>query len=167
MVLTRDQRIFVVKHYFRKESYALCQEAFQEAFPNDTLPNRKTICRIITKFEETGSVCDRKHNRRRTVLNDDTLEDVRLSLLQPPSKSLQQLSQQKNVSLGSAHQAVHLLHLRAYRIHVMHELISKGFGPPGLQTYLHQISFCGVISKDMSTTVILTHRGPENEHLRD
>jgi hypothetical protein len=83
-------------------------------------------------------------------------EDVRLGLLQSPSKSLQQLSQQKNVSLGSAHQAVHLLHLRAYRIHVIPELISKGFGPPGLQTYLHQISFCGVISKDMSTTVVLT-----------
>jgi hypothetical protein len=65
----------------------------------------------MTKFEETGSVCDRKHNRRCTVLNNDIPEDMRLSLLQSPSKSLQKLSQQKNMSLGSAHQAVHLLHL--------------------------------------------------------
>jgi hypothetical protein len=78
MILTREQRMFIVKHYFRNELYALCQEAFQEAFPNDTVPN-KTIYRFITKFEETGSVCDRKHNRRLTVLNDDTLEEVRLS----------------------------------------------------------------------------------------
>jgi hypothetical protein len=69
-----------VKHYFRKESYALCQEAFQEAFPNDTVPNKTTVYRIITKSAETGSVCDRKHNRRRTVLKDDKLEGVRLSL---------------------------------------------------------------------------------------
>jgi hypothetical protein len=46
-----------VKHYLRNESYALCQEAFQEAFPNGTVPN-KAIYRIITKFEETGSVTD-------------------------------------------------------------------------------------------------------------
>jgi hypothetical protein len=77
MVLTREQIIFVVKHYFHNESYALCQEAF----PNDTVPNKTTIYRIITKFEETGSVCDRKHIRRRTVLNGDTQENVRLSLL--------------------------------------------------------------------------------------
>jgi hypothetical protein len=41
----------------------------------------QTIYRIIKKSEETGSVCDRKHNRRLTVLSDDTPEDVRLSLL--------------------------------------------------------------------------------------
>jgi hypothetical protein len=64
----------------------LCQEAFQESFPNDTLLN-KTIYSIITKFEENDSVCDRKHNSRRTGLNDDTVEDVSLSLLQSPSKS--------------------------------------------------------------------------------
>jgi hypothetical protein len=110
-----------VKHYFRYESHALCQEAFQQAFPNDMVPNR-TIYRIVTKFEEVVSLCDRKNNHLLTVLNNDTLEDVRLSLLQSPSKSLRKLSQQMNMSLGSAHKAVHLLHLRTYRIHAMHEL---------------------------------------------
>jgi hypothetical protein len=56
MVVTREQRIFDVKRNFHNESYALCQEAFQEAFPNDTLSNRKIVYRIITKCEETGSV---------------------------------------------------------------------------------------------------------------
>jgi hypothetical protein len=130
MVLTREQRTFVVKHYFCNESCVLCQEAFQETFPNDTVPNKTTIYCIITKSEETGFVCDRKHNRRLTILNDDTLEDVRLSLLQSPSKSLQKLSQQKNMSLGSAYQAVHLLHLQAYRIHAKHKSISKDLWPP-------------------------------------
>jgi hypothetical protein len=100
-----------VKHYFRNESYALCQEAFQ--FLND---------RCRKKQFTALSVCDRKYNRRRTVLNDDTLENVRLGLLQSPSKSLRKLSQQKNTSLGSAHKAVHLLHLRAYSIHAMPDL---------------------------------------------
>jgi hypothetical protein len=58
MVLNREQRILVLKHYFRNESYALCQEAFQETFPNDTVPSKTAIYRIITEFEETGSVCE-------------------------------------------------------------------------------------------------------------
>jgi hypothetical protein len=41
VVLTREQRIFVVKHYFRNESYALSQEAF----PNDMVPNKTTVYR--------------------------------------------------------------------------------------------------------------------------
>jgi hypothetical protein len=56
----REQRIFIVKHYFCNKSYALCPEAFQEAFPNDMV-RTKTI-HHITKFEETSSACDRKHN---------------------------------------------------------------------------------------------------------
>jgi hypothetical protein len=81
MVLTREQRNFVVNQYFHKKSYALCQDAFQEAFPNDTVAEKTTIYRIIKKFDGTGSMCDRKHNRRRIVLNDDTLEDVRLGFV--------------------------------------------------------------------------------------
>jgi hypothetical protein len=55
--------------------------SFPRSIPNGTVPNKTTIYRSITKFEETGSVCDRQHNRRPTVLNDDTLEEVRLGLL--------------------------------------------------------------------------------------
>jgi hypothetical protein len=42
MVVTCEERIFVVKHYFHSESYALCQEAF-------------TNC-VVLKFEQTGCV---------------------------------------------------------------------------------------------------------------
>jgi hypothetical protein len=77
MVLTCEQRIFIVKHFFRNKSYVLCQEAF----PKDNMLNKTVMYRIILKYEEAMSVCDRRRNRRRTVLNDDRLEDMRLSLL--------------------------------------------------------------------------------------
>jgi hypothetical protein len=48
VVLTREQRIFVAKHYFRDQSYALCQETFQVALPDDTAPNKTAVYRIIT-----------------------------------------------------------------------------------------------------------------------
>jgi hypothetical protein len=57
IVLTCEQRIFVLKHYFCNEAYVLCQDAFQEAFPNDTVPNKTAIYHVIMKFEETGCVC--------------------------------------------------------------------------------------------------------------
>jgi hypothetical protein len=149
MVLTREQRIFVVKHYFRNESYALCQEAF----PNDTVPNKITIYRIITKSEETGSVCDPTHNRRQTVLIDDTPEDARLRLFQSLSKSLRKLCQQKDSSLGGLDMCFIGERIASTRCT---SWLQMACGPLDLLTYLHQISFCGVMSKDMSTTIILT-----------
>jgi hypothetical protein len=49
-------------------------------------------------------------------------EDVRLDLLQSPSKSLRKLSHQKNMSLGTAHKATQVPQLQAYRVHIMREL---------------------------------------------
>jgi hypothetical protein len=37
MILTREQIIFVAQYYFHKESHALCQEALQELFSNDSV----------------------------------------------------------------------------------------------------------------------------------
>jgi hypothetical protein len=70
-----EQMILIVKNIFLTNHMRCAEKLANKQVPN------KTIYRIITKFEETGSVCDRKHNRRRTVLNDDTLGDFRLSLL--------------------------------------------------------------------------------------
>jgi hypothetical protein len=128
----------------------------QEAFPNDTVPKKIKIYCIITKFEETGSVCDPTHNRRHTVLIDDTPEDARIRLFKSHSKSLRKLCQQKNMSLSSAYQQY--ICFICERIASMRctSWFQRACGPLGLLTYLHQISFCGVMSKDMSTTIILT-----------
>jgi hypothetical protein len=71
---------FSLRSIISVTNHALCQEAFQEAFANDTVPNKTTIYCIVTNSEETGCVCDRKRDRCRAVLNDDTLEDMRLKV---------------------------------------------------------------------------------------
>jgi hypothetical protein len=76
------QKIFIAAHYFVSTSSVLCQGAFQDAFPNETVPNKLTVHCLIWKFHENGSVSNWKNNFRPTVLSNYTLEDMRLSLVQ-------------------------------------------------------------------------------------
>jgi len=50
------------------------------------------VHQLIRKFYETGSVSNWKYNCSPTVLNSDTLEDMRLRLLQSPSISYWEIS---------------------------------------------------------------------------
>jgi hypothetical protein len=149
-----NKTIFVVKYYFRNESCVV-----PRSFPRSIskwYDDEQNILPHIAKTEEIGSVCDRKHNRCRTALNDDTLEGVRLSLLHSPCRSWRKLFHQENMCLSSAYHAVTLLHLRTYRILSTHELFSKGLWPLRSPDLSPPHYLCGVISKDMSATVILT-----------
>jgi len=71
MGLTYEQRIFIVEHYFAIKCFVLCQEAL----PNDAVPNKTTIHRLIRKSFETDRVCGT------VVYSDDTLKDIRPSFL--------------------------------------------------------------------------------------
>jgi hypothetical protein len=59
MVCSRAERMFILEHYFESKSFAAVREAFSNAYPDKEVPN-KTIHRPVTKFPDTGSVCDRK-----------------------------------------------------------------------------------------------------------
>jgi hypothetical protein len=72
------------------------------------------IRRLIRKFCETSSACNRKHSSSPTVLSDDTLQDT-FSLLHSPSNSRGKLSQK------NAHKTTKVK-LRACRAHATHEL---------------------------------------------
>jgi hypothetical protein len=41
--LTSEKGTFTVEPYFAKEAFVLCQEAFQETFPNETVTNETNI----------------------------------------------------------------------------------------------------------------------------
>lgn len=116
MVLNNNERIFVVEEYLKTQSFLSCQEAFEVKFPGVSIPNKSSIYRLIKKFKETGSVGNKKHNRRRTVLNEEMLVDIRVTFENSPKKSLRMLHQQKQISLFSAYKAAKLLGLTPYKI---------------------------------------------------
>jgi hypothetical protein len=96
LVLSKE---FFAEHYFSRKSFVLCQEGIS----NETVPDKITFHCLIRKFHETDNAFHQKRNHNPTVLRDDMLEDVMLSLLQSPLKSLKKLPRSKNMSLGSAH----------------------------------------------------------------
>jgi hypothetical protein len=57
MMYSRDERVFILEHYFTQKSFAVVREAFSNAYPNKEVPNKTTIHRPVTKFRNTGSVC--------------------------------------------------------------------------------------------------------------
>ena len=78
------------------------------------MPNPCTIRRQAKIFKETGSVKNRKVNRRRHVLKQETLDEIGERLGHTPKKYLKHLSQETGVSVSSVQRATTLLKLHTY-----------------------------------------------------
>ena len=127
MVLTLQERIFVVENVLRKGGkYSKeVQELLQEKFSAERLPHRNCVSALLDKFKKTGSVQDKPKTGRPKVVTDTVLQNVTNKLQRSPRKSLRRLSQETRTSLTSTHRAVHQLKFFSYKVHVVHELKSQ------------------------------------------
>jgi transposase len=122
MIFSQDQRVFILEHYFSTRSYAECQNAFRNSFPDSVVPNTSTIQRLVERFRETGSIGEKRRSGRPSVLSNDSLVDIRARLLQSPRKSLRKLSKQTGLTYGSVQRATKCLKLHPYRVLLPHWL---------------------------------------------
>ena len=74
---------------------------FLVKFPGGPVPNPSTIRRQAKRLKETGSVKNRKVNRQRRVLTEETLDEIGERLEHSPQKSLKHLSQETDVCTKS------------------------------------------------------------------
>ena len=82
------------------------------------MPNPSTIRRQAKIFKETGSVNNRKVNRRHHVLREETLDEIGERLEHTPQKSLKRLSHEIGVSVSSVQRTTLLkLHICIVNIH--------------------------------------------------
>jgi hypothetical protein len=60
MVLSIEERVFLVEYLFREDNrYTdLVQEQFAENFPGTPVPHLNAVRRLIEKFRETDSVLE-------------------------------------------------------------------------------------------------------------
>ena len=79
------------------------------------------MTRLRDRFQETGSVLDRKPQRTH-VITEEKLYKIGQTLVRSPTKSLSRLSQETGVSQFSACKATTLLKLKPYKIAVVQEL---------------------------------------------
>ncbi len=125
MVLTVQERIFLVEHTFRCNGQYTeeVRKRFEESFPNRDAPHRNAVRSLITKFRETGSIHDADRSGRAIVLTEEKVDAISEAMTNSPNKSLRRLSQEANISLGSAHNAVRKnLKLHPYKVTCYHEL---------------------------------------------
>jgi hypothetical protein len=113
---SQDQHVFILEHYFSTRSYADCQNAFRNYFPDSLVPNKSTIQRLVERFRETASIGEKHRYGRPSVLSKDSLEDIRARWLQSPRKSLRKLSQQTAMTYGSVQRDTKRLKLHSYRV---------------------------------------------------
>ena len=119
--MTLQQRIFVCKCYFKWEPPSRVRTEHIQTFPGEVPHSRFTVHEIVTKFETTGSV-EKRRNRKRTVLTEETLDEICSSLERTPTKPIPKLAQHVVISESSSHRATKLLKLKPYKCTSVHSL---------------------------------------------
>jgi hypothetical protein len=49
--------VFILEHYFTLKWFAAVHEAFSSVYPGKEVLNKKTVHRLVTTFQDTGSIC--------------------------------------------------------------------------------------------------------------
>jgi hypothetical protein len=76
--------------------------------------NKSTVSYLVSCFCDTGSVQDINRSARPSVLSDDSLDDIRQTLLHSLQMSLRRLSLQSDLAYKSVHKATKILKLHPY-----------------------------------------------------
>ncbi len=119
MVLTQDQRIFIVEHYF-VEKLGAGEVLKLYASKSVVVPtlNSKNTSQLVNKLRQTGAVNNLPHQRTHTALTLETLATVSALLSKTPNKSLRRVAKKQKVSYGTVHHATRALQLHPYHIRV-------------------------------------------------
>jgi hypothetical protein len=128
MRCSQQERVFISECYFSSKSFIAVREAFHQVYPDKEVPNKTTVHRLVKKFRETESVCNKKHVRRQTVLTNDAVRVVHETLIRSPRKSLRRLPQECGTSKTSCHRATKQLQLLPYRFQSVHQLPERDKG---------------------------------------
>ena len=112
------ERVHIHNTYMKsRKSCSETRRKFRVKFPGRHVHNPSTIGRQAKRFKETGSVNNRKVNRRHHVLAEETLDEIGERLEHTLQKSLKRLSQETGVSVSSVQRATKLL-----KLHILYVL---------------------------------------------
>jgi hypothetical protein len=68
-----EQRVCLVQLYFKYESARKCRRKFQRKFPGEPVLSRQSFHYLLSKLKTTGSLLDKKPDRKRALLTEETL----------------------------------------------------------------------------------------------
>jgi transposase len=119
-----------VEFYFASNySVITAQSRFRARFGGRACPSRKSILRYVESHRNRGSVIDAKRTgRRRSVLNEETVERVRAAITNSPKKAARRLSQEIGVNRETVRNILRKeQNLLPYKLQVSHKLKPADF----------------------------------------
>jgi hypothetical protein len=127
MVLSVQQRVFLVETYAKYGSIKQCRELFSEKYAVGGQiakpPVKLAIQDLVKKWRETGSVLNKKRSYQKRVCTPENIDSVENRMFQSPTKSTRRLSQQTGISRTSCRRILKSdLVLKPYKVTVVHEL---------------------------------------------
>lgn len=122
---TTEQRVLIIKtHYKNGEHFAATVRQLRTILGHRNAPNESTVRRLVTKFEASGSVENRKSpGRPRSGRSEANVALVRDSVNLSPQKSHRRRAQEMNMTASSMQRILTKdLHLHAYKVQLIQEL---------------------------------------------
>jgi hypothetical protein len=112
-----EQIVFLIETFFaKKKSAKKCIREFRLKFPEAPVPSQPYVNQLIRKWHSTGSVQDKKKERKRSVLTEEKLTDIQARLQLSPRKSLRRLAQDADIAYTTARRTTKIFGFRPYRI---------------------------------------------------
>ena len=104
-------------------TYRSVAEEFNRTHPEREKPlNHTTVCRLIKRFQETGSVADRERcGRRKSATDEATSTMVLANVARSPVKSVRKISQELTISKSSVHRILKTQKFHPYKVHLVQE----------------------------------------------
>ena len=121
MVYTLAERIEIIFLYGAEDRCARrTARVFNERHQNKNV-GHKYVMELVRKFEETGSVCNKKSTKER-VLDEACQVEVLGQFAIDPTLSIPKVSKLTNISTGSVHKILKKNKFFPYKIQILHEL---------------------------------------------
>ena len=113
--LNKEQRIWILKKYWKYENAETVRTAWQEAFHTPS-PSHLTIYRLRNKFDVTDSVSNApKSGRPKTSTTEENKTLVAMTFIDSPKKSTRRASAQLSISRTSLQRSLHSMKLKRAR----------------------------------------------------
>jgi len=132
MAQSKAHNCEIVKLYYQTKSLMKVVNTMKRTFPELDKLNTKALQRLVKRFEESGSVEDRRHSnpvRPRKARTDDAIEEVKTAISDTPQRSVRRVLGDitNSASMSSVYRMLKYdLHLTPYKISIMQHLKENG-----------------------------------------
>src|SRR5699024_9573293 len=124
MVFNDEQRAFIVQKYFEFDhSIKNVQTAFEQRFPNRSIPCKRTIQSIVNKFTTSNTLTIATRRRNARVLTGQKLEEIQGQITANNQTSTRRIARLTGISQSSAARGLRKLNLKPYKISQQQQLL--------------------------------------------